>query len=164
MQERFTERVKRVIQLARQEARRMHHDYIGTEHLLLGIIREGGGVAALVLTNLGIDLEDLRRAVENAVSYGQEALVVGEIPLNQEARAALNYAIEEAKSMNHSYIGTEHLLLGLLREERGIASQVLTSLGAEIEMVRNEILRVLGGEGIISTPKHKTKTSALDYF
>ncbi|MEO0102261.1 MAG: ATP-dependent Clp protease ATP-binding subunit [candidate division WOR-3 bacterium] len=164
MQERFTERVKRVLQLARQEARRLHHDYIGTEHLLLGIIREGGGVAALALINLGIDLEDLRRAVENAISYGQEAIVFGEIPLNQEARSVINYAIEEAKSMNHSYIGTEHILLGLLREEKGIASQVLLSLGAEIDLVRNEILRVLGGEGISSQTKHKTKTSALDYF
>jgi|UniRef100_A0A7C3YZJ2 ATP-dependent Clp protease ATP-binding subunit ClpC len=164
MQERFTERVKRVIQLARQEARRMHHDYIGTEHLLLGILREGSGVAALVLTNLGIDFEDLRRAVENSVNYGREAIVVGEIPLNQEARQAINYAIEEAKSMNHSYIGTEHLLLGLLREERGVASQVLQSLGVEIEVVRNEILRVLEGEGVASQPKPKSKTSALDYF
>lgn len=164
MQERFTERVKRVLHLARQEARRMHHDYIGTEHLLLGIIQEGGGVAALVLINLGIDLEDLRRAIENAISYGQETIVVGEIPLNKEARAAINYAIEEAKSMNHSYIGTEHLLLGLLREEKGIASQVLLSLGADIELVRNEILRVLGGEGTSPQTKHKAKTSALDYF
>ncbi len=142
----------------------MHHDYIGTEHLLLGILKEGGGVAALVLTNLGIDLDDLRRAVENAVNYGREAIVVGEIPLNQEARAAINYAIEEAKGMNHSYIGTEHLLLGLLREERGVASQVLLSLGVELDIVRNEVLRVLAGEGAPTPQRQKTKTSALDYF
>ncbi len=141
----------------------MHHDYIGTEHILLGILKEGGGVAALVLTNLGVNLDDLRRAVENAVNYGREAIVVGEIPLNQEARAAINYAIEEAKEMNHSYIGTEHLLLGLLREERGLACQVLVSLGVEIEIVRNEILRVLAGEGP-APAKPKAKTSALDYF
>ncbi len=142
----------------------MHHDYIGTEHLLLGILKEGGGVAALVLTNLGIDLDDLRRAVENAVNYGREAIVVGEIPFNQEARAAINYAMEEARAMNHSYVGTEHLLLGLLREERGLACQVLLSLGVEMDMVRNEILRVLGGEGQPIPSRPKTKTSALDYF
>ena len=146
MQERFTERVRKVIALARQEAIRLHHDYIGTEHLLLGLVKEGEGVAAVVLTNLGVNLEDLRRSVENAVSSGSETLVLGEVPLNQEARSALNHAVDEARKMNHTYIGTEHLLLGLLREERGVACQVLQSLGMEIELVRllgNWVVRCL---------------------
>ncbi|MEO0084862.1 MAG: ATP-dependent Clp protease ATP-binding subunit, partial [candidate division WOR-3 bacterium] len=164
MQERFTERVRKVISLARQEAIRLHHDYIGTEHLLLGILKEGEGVAAIVLQNLGINLDDLRRAVDNAVSYGTETLVLGEIPLNQEARSALNYAVDEARRMNHSYVGTEHLLLGLLREERGIACQVLQSLGIEIDIVRSETIRLLGGEFTQQSVKSKSKTPTLDYF
>ena len=132
MQERFTERVRKVISLARQEAVRLHHDYIGTEHLLLGLVKEGEGVAAVVLTNLGVNTDDMRRAVENAVDIGSETLVLGEVPLNQEARSCLNYALDEARKMNHTYIGTEHLLLGLLREERGVACQILQSLGMDI--------------------------------
>src|SRR5512136_2805264 len=108
MQERFTERVRKVIALARQEAIRLRHDYIGTEHILLAILKEGEGVAAIVLTNLGLGLDDMRRAVESGVPYHGETLVLGEIPLNQEARSALNYAMDEARRMNHSYIGTEH--------------------------------------------------------
>jgi ATP-dependent Clp protease ATP-binding subunit ClpC len=163
MQERFTDRVRKVISLSRQEAIRLHHDYIGTEHLLLGLLKEGEGVAAIVLTNLGLNLEDLRRAVENAVTYHTETLVLGEIPLNQEARSALNFAMDEARRLNHSYIGTEHLLLGLLREENGIASQVLLSLGVDIEIVRNETIRLLGGEAGTKR-KGKSKTPALDFF
>lgn len=164
MQERFTERVRRVIALARQEAIRMHNDYIGTEHILLGLIKEGEGVAAAVLINLGINLDELRRAVENAINFGTKTLVLGEIPLNQEARSALNWAVDEARRMNHSYIGTEHILLGLIREERSIASQILQSLGVDLDIARQETIRILGGE--ISEPqkKTKTKTSVLDYF
>jgi ATP-dependent Clp protease ATP-binding subunit ClpC len=164
MQERFTERVRKVIALARQEAIRLHHDYIGTEHLLLGLVKEGEGVGSVVLTNLGINLDDLRRAVENAVSTGAETLVLGEVPLNQEARSALNYAVDEARKMNHTYIGTEHLLLGLLREERGVACQVLQSLGMDIDLVRNETVRLLGGEKKEGQGRSKSKTPALDYF
>ena len=163
MQERFTERVRKVISLARQEAIRLHHDHIGTEHLLLGLVKEGEGVAAVVLTNLGINLDDLRRAVENAVTTGSETLVLGEVPLNQEARSALNYAVDEARKMSHTYIGTEHLLLGLLREERGLGCQVLQSLGVEIELVRNETIKLLGGKSSGGS-KARSKTPALDYF
>ncbi len=164
MQERFTERVRRVIAFARQEAIRMHNDYIGTEHILLGLIKEGEGVAAAVLINLGINLDELRRAVENAINFGTKTLVLGEIPLNQEARSALNWAVDEARRMNHSYIGTEHILLGLIREERSIASQILQSLGVDLDVARQETIRILGGE--ISEPQKKTKnkTSVLDYF
>ncbi len=163
MQERFTERVRKVISLARQEAVRLHHDHIGTEHLLLGLVKEGEGVAAVVLTNLGTNLDDLRRAVENAVHVGSETLVLGEVPLNQEARSALNYAVDEARKMNHTYIGTEHLLLGILREERGLGCQILQGLGVEIDLVRNETIKLLGGKGGAAT-KARTKTPALDYF
>jgi ATP-dependent Clp protease ATP-binding subunit ClpC len=164
MQERFTERVRKVISLARAEAVRLHHDYIGTEHLLLGVLKEGEGVAAIVMGNLGVNLDDLRRAVDNAVSYGTETLVLGEIPLNQEARSALNYAVDEARRMNHSYVGTEHLLLGLLREDRGVACQVLQSLGVEIDIVRSETIRLLGGDYGQQSAKSKSKTPTLDYF
>ncbi|MGQ9708427.1 MAG: ATP-dependent Clp protease ATP-binding subunit [bacterium] len=164
MQERFTERVRKVMSYARQEAIRLHHDYIGTEHILLGIVKEGEGVAAVVLTNLGINLEDLRRAVENAVPSGFETLVLGEVPLNQEAKSALNYSVDEARKMNHSYVGTEHLLLGLLREERGVASQVLQSLGVDIELVRQETVRLLSGDKGTAPSKGRSKTPALDYF
>jgi len=164
MQERFTERVRKVISLARQEAVRLHHDYIGTEHLLLGLVKEGEGVAAVVLTNLGVNTDDLRRSVENAVDVGSETLVLGEVPLNQEARSCLNYALDEARKMNHTYIGTEHLLLGLLREERGVACQILQSLGLDIELVRNETTRLLSGEKGSSQQKSRTKTPSLDYF
>ncbi|MCS7249581.1 MAG: ATP-dependent Clp protease ATP-binding subunit [candidate division WOR-3 bacterium] len=165
MQDRFTNRLRKVINIARQEAIRMHHDYIGSEHLLLGIVKEGEGVAALVLSNLGIEKDELISAIENAVSYGKTPLVLGEIPLNQEARRILNYAMEEARRMNHSYIGTEHLLLGILREEQSIAAQVLFSLGIDIDIVRSEIMKVLEGEAMgQSIPKSKSKTPALDYF
>jgi len=163
MQERFTERVRKVISLAREEAIKLHHDHIGTEHLLLGLVKEGEGVAAVVMTNLGMNLDDLRRAVENSVASGTETLVLGEVPLNQEARSSLNYAVDEARKMNHTYIGTEHLLLGLLREERGLACQVLQNLGVDIEIVRNETLKLLGGKPGQPT-KSRSKTPALDYF
>jgi len=164
MQERFTERVRKVMSYARQEALRLHHDYIGTEHILLGIVKEGEGVAAVVLTNLGINLDDLRRAVENAVPSGFETLVLGEVPLNQEAKSALNYAVDEARKMNHSYVGTEHLLLGLLREERGVACQVLQSVGVDIDLVRQETIRLLSGDKGSGPAKGRSKTPALDYF
>jgi len=164
MQERFTERVRKILALAKQEAIRLHHDYIGTEHILLSLVKEGEGVAAMVLVDLGINLEDLQRATENAVNYGTKTLVLGEIPLNQEARSALNWAVDEARRMNHSYIGTEHLLLGILREERSIGCQILQSLGIELEIVRQETIRLLGGEVSETHKKPKSKTPALDFF
>ncbi len=164
MYERYTDRVRRVIQLARQEAIRLHHDYIGPEHILLGILREGEGVAAMALTSLGLRLEDVRRSVEEAVGMGGTTVSLGEIPLNEEAQMALQYAREEARNLNHNYIGTEHLLLGILRDEQGLASQVLNSLGIDIEIVRNEVVRILGGEMPYSHKKGKSKTPLLDYF
>jgi len=164
MQERFTERVRKILNLAKHEAIRMHNDYIGTEHILLSLVKEGEGVAAMVLTDLGINLDDLQRAIENAVNYGTKTLVLGEIPLNQQARSALNWAVDEARRMNHTYIGTEHLLLGILREERSIGCQILQSLGIELEIVRQETIRILGGEATETQKKQKSKTPALDFF
>jgi ATP-dependent Clp protease ATP-binding subunit ClpC len=164
MQERFTERVRKILNLAKQEAIRLHNDYIGTEHILLGLVKEGEGVAALVLVDLGVNLDDLQRAIENSVNYGTKTLVLGEIPLNQEARAALNWSVDEARRMNHTYIGTEHLLLGILREERSIGCQVLQSLGIELEIVRQETIRILGGTTTETQKKIKSKTPALDFF
>lgn len=164
MQERFTERVRKILNLAKHEAIRMHNDYIGTEHILLSLVKEGEGVAAMVLTDLGINLDDLQRAIENAVNYGTKTLVLGEIPLNQQARSALNWAVDEARRMNHTYIGTEHLLLGILREERSIGCSILQSLGIELEIVRQETIRILGGEATETQKKQKSKTPALDFF
>jgi ATP-dependent Clp protease ATP-binding subunit ClpC len=165
MYERFTDRVRRVIALAREEAVRLRHDYIGSEHLLLGILREGQGVAAIVLVNLGLNLDDVRQAVERAVNIGGATMTLGEVPLNSAARAALNYAVEEARALGHNYIGTEHLLLGILREEEGLGSQVLHSLGVDLDIVRSETMRLLGGETVPKAQRRgKSKTPALDYF
>jgi len=166
MNDRFTERVRKVLHLAREESARLHHDYIGTEHILLGLIREGEGVAAIVMTNLGLDLETLRQAVEDAVIVGGGTMTVGEIPLNQSAKNTLELSIRQAKKFGHNYVGTEHLLLGLLQESKGIAARVLTSLGLDIEMAEREILRLLGGEDQLykKKGKKKSKTPALDTF
>ncbi|MCX7756915.1 MAG: ATP-dependent Clp protease ATP-binding subunit [candidate division WOR-3 bacterium] len=164
MQERFTERVRKILAIARQEAIRLHNDYIGTEHILLGIVKEGEGVAVMVLNELGVNLDDLQRTIENALEYGTKTLILNEIPLNEEARAAINWAIEEARRMNHTYIGTEHILLGILKEEKSLGAQILQSLGLELEIVRQETLRLLSGHAKETTKKVKSKTPALDMY
>jgi len=164
---RFTERARKVLVLAKEEARRFNHDYIGTEHILLGLIREGEGVACAVLQNLGIDLDRLRVEIEKLITAGSAASVLGDVPFAPRAKKALELAAEEARSLGHNYIGTEHILLGLLREEEGIASQVILSLGLDLKRVKDEILALLGG-GIQSpsgAPGAATsKTPALDSF
>jgi len=163
--DRFTERAKRVLFLAREEAIRLMHNYIGTEHLLLGLSRIGEGVAAMVLTNLGLDLSELRQAVEEAVPPGRGPISVGEIPLNASARRAMNYAFEEAKRLGHNYIGTEHILLGLLKERKGIAAQILMNLGIDLDLVREETLRLLGySEHSSSHRESRTQTRTLESF
>jgi len=142
---RFTERARKVLVLAKEEARRFNHDYIGTEHILLGLIREGEGVACAVLQNLGIDLDRLRVEIEKLITAGSAASVLGDVPFAPRAKKALELAAEEARSLGHNYIGTEHILLGLLREEEGIASQVILSLGLDLKRVKDEILALLGG-------------------
>ena len=144
----FTDRVRTVLQLAREEAARLHHEYVGTEHLLLGLIREGDGVAAAVLTNLNVDLSETKQKIEENVKEGQPTASVGpDLPYTSRAKKVIELAMSEARELNHSYVGTEHLLLGLLREEKGIAAQVLTHYaGVTLETARAETLRLLGGE------------------
>ncbi|MFO8052417.1 MAG: ATP-dependent Clp protease ATP-binding subunit [Candidatus Omnitrophota bacterium] len=164
---RFTERARKVLVLAKEEARRFNHDYIGTEHILLGLIREGEGVACAVLQNIGMDLGRLRAEIEKLMSPGAAASVLGDIPFTPRAKKALELATEEARSLGHNYIGTEHILLGLLREEEGIASQVLFSLGVDIKKARNEISALLGGSSNSAhtqTRRSSSKTPALDSF
>ena len=140
--DRFTERARKVLTLAQEEAQRFNHNYIGTEHLLLGLVREGDGVAAKVLSNLGVELQKVRSAVEFIIGRG-ERQVSGEIGLTPRAKKVIELAVDEARRLGHHYIGTEHLLLGLIREGEGIAAGVLESLGVNLEKVRTEVIKVL---------------------
>src|SRR5258707_177479 len=177
MYERFTDRARKVMQLANQEAQRFNHEYIGTEHILLGLVKEGSGVAANVLKNLDIDLRKIRLEVEKIVQTGSGEMVsMGKLPHTPRAKKVIEYSIEEARNLNHNYVGTEHLLLGLLREQEGVAAQVLMNLGLKLEDVREEVLNLLGhnmetgsegergGRGERSSGKGKSKTPALDSF
>jgi uncharacterized damage-inducible protein DinB len=140
--EKFTQRARKTLQLAQEEAQRFNHNYIGTEHILLGLVREGDGVAARVLNNLGIELNKVRSAVETIIGRG-DRMVMGEIGLTPRAKRVIEFAVDEARRLNHHYIGTEHLLLGLVREGEGIAAGVLESLGVTLERVRAEVIGVL---------------------
>jgi len=171
MFDRFTDRARRVMGLARQEAQRFNHEYIGTEHILLGLIQEGSGVAASVLRNLDIDLDKIRREVEKIVQSGPSMVTMGQLPFTPRAKKVLELAVEEASSLGHNYIGTEHLLLGLIRENEGVAAQVLLNLGLKLEDVREEVLELLGADMPTesSSPEaqkkgSKSKTPALDAF
>ena len=144
MYERFTDRARKVMQLANQEAQRFNHEYIGTEHILLGLIKEGSGVAANVLKNLEVDLRKIRLEVEKLVQSGPEMVTMGKLPQTPRAKKVIEYSMEEARNLNHSYVGTEHILLGLLREQEGVAAQVLMNLGLKLEDVREEVLNLLG--------------------
>jgi len=163
---RFTERARKVIILAKEEARRFNHDYIGTEHILLGLVREGEGVAAAVLQKMGVSLENIRLEIEKLVQPGPTTQIIGDIPFTPRAKKALELSAEEARSLGHNYIGTEHLLLGLIREGEGIASQVLLNLGMDLNTVRNEVMELLGSAlpGLGQNQQIKTKTPALDAF
>ena len=183
----FTERVRKVLAMAREEAARLHHEYVGTEHILLGLIREGEGVAAAVLQSLNVDLDEIQQKIEDTVKKGKAAQATGpDLPYTSRAKKVLELAMSEARELNHSYVGTEHLLLGLLREEKGIAAQVLTDSGVNLDAARTETLRLLGTEmppggaptaqaSGASTPggtptggsakaEKKSKTPALDHF
>ncbi len=144
MFERFTDRARKVMALANQEAQRFNHEYIGTEHILLGLVKEGSGVGANVLKNLDVDLRKVRLEVERLVKAGPEMVTMGKLPQTPRAKKVIEYAIEEARNLNHNYVGTEHLLLGLLREHDGVAAQVLMNLGLKLEQVREEVLNLLG--------------------
>ncbi|MCC6426063.1 MAG: ATP-dependent Clp protease ATP-binding subunit [Phycisphaerales bacterium] len=148
MFERFTDRARKVMALANQEAQRFNHEYIGTEHILLGLVKEGSGVGANVLKNLDVDLRKVRLEVEKLVKAGPEMVTMGKLPQTPRAKKVIEYAIEEARNLNHNYVGTEHLLLGLLREHDGVAAQVLMNLSLKLEEVREEVLNLLGaGQG-----------------
>jgi ATP-dependent Clp protease ATP-binding subunit ClpC len=177
MYERFTDRARKVMQLANQEAQRLNHEYIGTEHILLGLVKEGSGVAANVLKNLDIDLRKIRLEIEKIVQSGPDMVTMGKLPQTPRAKKVIEYSIEEARNLNHNYVGTEHLLLGLLREQEGVAAQVLMNLGLKLEDVREEVLNLLGhnmdsgesstgggGGGERTANKGKSKTPALDSF
>src|SRR5213083_1658717 len=188
MYERFTDRARKVMQLANQEAQRLNHEYIGTEHVLLGLVKEGSGVAANVLKNLDIDLRKIRLEIEKLVQSGPDMVTMGKLPQTPRAKKVLEYSMEEARNLNHNYVGTEHLLLGLLREQEGVAAQVLMNLGLKLEEVREEVLNLLGhgiegesserggregvgvsgggseGGGQSSGRKSRSKTPALDSF
>ena len=167
MHDRFTDRVRRVIYFAREEANRLQHDYIGTEHLLLGIVREGEGIAAKVLSKLELDFEQIQQAVESMVKGSGPSLIVGEIPFTPRAKRVLELAIEEARLLGHNYVGTEHLLLGLIREGEGVAAQVLAELSVDRKRVREEVLRLLGPSATMKarkTKKEKSETQNLDQF
>jgi ATP-dependent Clp protease ATP-binding subunit ClpC len=178
----FTERVRKVLAMAREEAERLRHEYVGTEHILLGLIREGEGVAAAVLQNLSVDLDEIQQKIEDTVKKGKAAAATGpDLPYTSRAKKVLELAMAEARDLTHNYVGTEHLLLGLLREEKGIAAQVLTDAGINLEAARAETLRLLGTDmpqsgsgasqnapaGAPSAPgkgEKKSKTPALDHF
>ena len=182
----FTERVRKVLSMARQEAIRLQHDYVGTEHILLGLIREGEGVAARVLGNLDVELDAVNGRVEDAVRRGNATIALGELPYTNPAKKVLEFAMAEARQLNHSYVGTEHLLLGLLRERKGIAAQVLNALGVTLADARSETQKVIGSDVASSGPAGaasgsgapsssgspgsssrgdaKSKTPALDHF
>jgi len=177
MFERFTDRARKVMALANQEAQRFNHEYIGTEHILLGLVKEGSGVGANVLKNLDVDLRKVRLEVEKLVKSGPDMVTMGKLPQTPRAKKVIEYAIEEARSLNHNYIGTEHLLLGLLREHEGVAAQVLMNLGLKLEEVRDEVLNLLGAgvnpeetsikgghDSDAPTKSGKSKTPALDSF
>ena len=164
---RFTERARKVVVLAKEEAKRFNHNHIGTEHLLLGLVKEGEGVASAVLQNLGLSLEMIRLEVEKLVQTGPSTVISGDIPFTPKAKKVIELAMDEARHLGHNYIGTEHLLLGLIRESEGAASQVLLNLGLDLARVRNEIMALLGsvtpGQAP-TTSTEKSKTPALDAF
>ncbi|MDB5297439.1 MAG: clpC, partial [Phycisphaerales bacterium] len=171
MFERFTDRARKVMALANQEAQRFNHEYIGTEHILLGLVKEGSGVGANVLKNLDVDLRKVRLEVEKLVKSGPDMVTMGKLPQTPRAKKVIEYAIEEARQLNHNYVGTEHLLLGLLREHDGVAAQVLMNLNLKLEEVREEVLNLLGAGVESEEPekekqpsKGKSKTPALDSF
>ncbi|OGV98057.1 MAG: ATP-dependent Clp protease ATP-binding subunit ClpC [Nitrospinae bacterium RIFCSPHIGHO2_02_39_11] len=162
MFKKFTERARRVIILAREEAERYQHEYLGTEHILLGIIKDGGGIAILVLQRLGVDIKQLKPEIERNLPHGLNTLVKGDIPFTSRAKKVLEYAVEEAGFMGHSYIGTEHLLIGLIREKNGVAYRILSSFGLQYSDIKEQTISLLR-EPVLQT-KEASRTPALDEF
>ncbi len=166
MFERFTEKAIKVIMLAQEEARRLGHNFVGTEQILLGLIGEGTGVAAKVLKSMGVNLKDARVEVEKIIGRGSGFVAV-EIPFTPRAKRVLELSLEEARQLGHNYIGTEHLLLGLIREGEGVGARVLDNLGVDLSKVRTQVIRMLGETAEVaagSSSQGRTKTPTLDEF
>jgi len=172
MFDRFTERARKVLVLAREEAKNYNHNYIGTEHILLGLIKEGQGVAAAVLQKLGFSLERIKLEIEKLVETGPSLVQVGEVEFTPKAKKVIELSMDEARKLGHNYVGTEHILLGLIREGEGVAAMVLQNSGLSLEKVKNEIMKLLGSaifnmqssEASGPGTGEKTKTPALDAF
>ncbi len=143
MFEHFTDEARKVMALANQEAQRFNHEYIDTEHILLGLVKEGSGVGPTVLKNLDVDIKKLRFEIEKHVKRGPDMVTIEKLPQTPRAKKVIEYTIEEARALNHNYIGTEHILLGILRESEGIAAQVLMHIGLNLEAVRQEVCVIL---------------------
>ncbi len=155
----FTERVRKVLAMAREEAARLHHEYVGTEHILLGLVREGEGVAATALQNLGVELDDIEQKIEEMVKKAKAGQTTGpDLPYTSPAKKVLELAMAEARSLNHQYVGTEHVLLGLIREEHGAAARVITSFGITIDAARAGVLEILGTESQASQEFKRRRT------
>ena len=144
MFERFTERARKVMAMANQEAQRFNHDYIGTEHLLLGLLKEGAGGGVNVLKNMGTDVKKVRKEVEKLVKPGPDLEYMDKLPQTPRAKEVIEHAIAEARNLNHNYIGTEHLLLGLLGDDEGLAAEILKRLGLKLPAARDEVLNLMG--------------------
>ena len=165
MFERFTEKAIKVIMLAQEEARRLGHNFVGTEQILLGLIGEGTGIAAKVLKSMGVNLKDARVEVEKIIGRGSGFVAV-EIPFTPRAKRVLELSLEEARQLGHNYIGTEHLLLGLIREGEGVAARVLENLALDLTKIRTQVIRLLGdtAESTTGAPQNKGKTPTLEEF
>jgi ATP-dependent Clp protease ATP-binding subunit ClpC len=148
MYQNFTDRARKIMQLANQEAQRFNHEYVGTEHVLLGLIKEGSGVAANVLKALDVDLRRVRLEVEKLVQSGPDFVTMGKLPHTPRTKKVIEYSMEESRNLGHRYVGTEHILLGVLREKEGVAAQILMNLGLGLDEVREEVKNLLG-HGIV---------------
>jgi ATP-dependent Clp protease ATP-binding subunit ClpA len=151
----FTDRVRKVLQIAREEAARMQHGYVGTEHILLAILHEGEGVAAATLINLGVNFDEVTQHVHNTVKKGDYRGDTHDLPYTSRAKKVLELSMSEARELNHHYVGTEHLLLGVLREEKGIGAQALTEVGIDVTMARTEVRRLLGEDEALHLPSQE---------
>ena len=160
----FTERFKRVMHIAREEAARLQHDYIATEHLLLAFIQDSEGTAAAMLRNMVIDLEDLRQAIEEATVSQSNALTIGQVPFTPRAKQALESAAHEANGMKSKFVGTEHLLLALVRDKQGIASQILSTYDVTFEKIKEEIQNIQSDRSVTKKEEQRSRTPFLDHF
>jgi ATP-dependent Clp protease ATP-binding subunit ClpA len=149
----LSDRARKVLAFANQEAQRFNHEHVGTEHILLGLVKEGSGIGANTLKNLNVDLRLVRLEVEKLIRPGVDEVLAGKLPLTPRAKKVLEYAEAESRDLRHNYVGTEHLLLGLLKERYGVASQVLTNLGLELEAVRSEVRSMLGAGATAERPE-----------